>query len=75
MILIISGPQGSRKTTIAKQIKKLTDCILHDEFPILIPDEYPEWKERLVVITTHLPSTDYPDWINNFHYEELHTQS
>lgn len=73
MILIITGPPGSRKTTIARQIKKLTGCLLYDEFPISIPSEFAEWSGNLVVIVTNKSAAAYPKWIYDHHYEELHT--
>lgn len=71
MLLIITGPVGSRKSTIARNIQRITGCRLYDEFPLAIPPNLPEFNDALVIITTNFKRHLYPEWIEYYYYEEF----
>lgn len=69
MLLIIRGPQGSGKTTIARAIQHSTGATIYDEMPAEKPADFP--SEGVVIITTQ--SAPYPDWVQYNAFYELIT--
>ncbi len=72
MLLIISGPPASGKTTIARQLAIASGCKLYDEIPSEKPEDLPTpGNEGLVLLTTN--SATYPEWTREYIIRELFT--
>jgi len=69
MLLIITGPPASGKTTIARAMQRSTGARIYDEMPADKPDDFP--SEGFVIITTN--SHLLPAWISDTHFGVLKT--
>lgn len=69
MILIIQGPQGTGKSTIAAKIAHSTHCKVYDEMPQTYPADMP--PGGLVLITTNAPQL--PGWLTDVNHAVVST--
>jgi len=72
MTLIISGPAGTGKSVIARElVEGKPNAIMYDEIPPTRPPDFPNTTRTLVIMCTN---TEMPLWVHDYPFMILYSR-